>query len=653
MDRIDTVKIAKRYRYLSDFAKETGWELPNGILDKQITGAGATHLAITDDYPTIIVSPRRDLIRNKCEQYDNLLWYEGDRTAHKDMKKFKDAVKAGIKNPKIMVTVDKFCRLLNDSNMPIAIYNWHIVVDEYHTIIRDIFYRENVYLDMYKRLSVEDFECVTLLTATPLDETTNSMIPFVKDQKITRLDWEGKETAYVNRMVCEDTMECLCGLLKLHNLGGFIEYEKPKELIIFINSMAMIGKVIERCDFLTPDNANIVCADSNSNNKNALSALSRKLKGERSGEKFEVGKVPLRHEKNKTYTFCTSTAHFGVDFYSDSALTIVVCDNRYQYSVVNIDLDLPQILGRVRNQDNPNYNRCLLVSNASFAEHMDYNYLLTRHNENKEQCERYKDMIAHMDEKSVKVLYDAAVKEQKKSGGDVKKEKVAVPGTDGYIYYDYDNKGRLIVEMDELRARAMQCLYEDNITMFENAKNFYVKSDKGGKFEVAVSELDFNNKETADLLADKDWIEWLGKRSTAFKDISMMFYDLVRKGKHRMLDVLNKAFKNRYPEIEWDLGFMGRNITKEKMRVMQYNLKKVDGLLKALISKEEIKEQVNKRFSEIEFMPVSEVKVILQDIYDKNRLDKRAKATDIIEYMNCKITSKKINGMVIKVVKFR
>ena len=84
----EIIKIAKTYRYLSDFAKETGWELPNGILDKQITGAGATHLAITDRHPTIIVSPRRDLIKNKCEQYDNLLWYEGSRTAHKEMNMF-------------------------------------------------------------------------------------------------------------------------------------------------------------------------------------------------------------------------------------------------------------------------------------------------------------------------------------------------------------------------------------------------------------------------------------------------------------------------------------------------------------------------------------------------------------------------------------
>ena len=98
---------------------------------------------------------------------------------------------------------------------------------------------------------------------------------------------------------------------------------------------------------------------------------------------------------------------------------------------------------------------------------------------------------------------------------------------------------------------------------------------------------------------------------------------------------------------------MGRNITKEKIKSVQYNLKKVDSILKPLMFKEDIKEQVNNRFREVEFMPVNEVKVILQDINDKNGLNKRAKATDIIEYMNSKIISKKINGTVMKVVKFK
>jgi hypothetical protein len=228
-----------------------------------------------------------------------------------------------------------------------------------------------------------------------------------------------------------------------------------------------------------------------------------------------------------------------------------------------------------------------------------------------------------------------------------------VLGTDGYLYFDYDNSGRLIVEMDELRARAMQCLYEDNITMFENAKNFYVMSDKGGRFNTAVSELDFNNTDIAELLANKEWIERLGERNIAFKDICMMFYDLARKGKHRMLLVLNKAFKNRYPEIEWDLRFMNRYITKDKIKAMQYNLKKVDGVLKPLMFREDIKEQVNARFRGVEFMSVNEVKAILQDIYDKNGLNKRAKATNIIEFMDCTIISKKINGVVKKVVRFK
>ena len=43
-------------------------------------------------------------------------------------------------------------------------------------------------------------------------------------------------------------------------------------------------------------------------------------------------------------------------------------------------------------------------------------------------------MISTIDEKGVKMLYAAAVSEQKKSGVDIKNEKIAVLGTDGYLY---------------------------------------------------------------------------------------------------------------------------------------------------------------------------------------------------------------------------
>ena len=41
------------------------------------------------------------------------------------------------------------------------------------------------------------------------------------------------------------------------------------------------------------------------------------------------------------------------------------------------------------------------------------------------------------------------------------------------------------------------------------------------------------------------------------------------------------------------------------------------------------------------------------DIYDRNGLNKRATATNIVEFLDCTIISKKINGVVKKVVKFK
>ena len=52
-------------------------------------------------------------------------------------------------------------------------------------------------------------------------------------------------------------------------------------------------------------------------------------------------------------------------------------------------------------------------------------------------------------------------------------------------------------------------------------------------------------------------------------------------------------------------------------------------------------------------MSVNEVKAILQDIYDRKGLNNRATATNFLEFMDCTIISKKINGVVKKVVKFK
>ena len=50
-----------------------GFELPKGILNKGVTGCGATSVAIEDEHKTIICSPRINLIKNKVAQHEELL----------------------------------------------------------------------------------------------------------------------------------------------------------------------------------------------------------------------------------------------------------------------------------------------------------------------------------------------------------------------------------------------------------------------------------------------------------------------------------------------------------------------------------------------------------------------------------------------------
>ena len=53
------------------------------------------------------------------------------------------------------------------------------------------------------------------------------------------------------------------------------------------------------------------------------------------------------------FTLCTRTVYLGADFYSDNARTFIFSDANVDCLSVDISLDLPQILGRQRLEENP------------------------------------------------------------------------------------------------------------------------------------------------------------------------------------------------------------------------------------------------------------------------------------------------------------
>ena len=82
-------------------------------------------------------------------------------------------------------------------------------------------------------------------------------------------------------------------------------------------------------------------------------AIRKAFKIKKKDEWKGIGRIPLPGEQNKMFTFCTRTAYLGADFYSNNARSFVFSDSNIDCLAVDITLDLPQILGRQRDEGNP------------------------------------------------------------------------------------------------------------------------------------------------------------------------------------------------------------------------------------------------------------------------------------------------------------
>lgn len=119
MDRIK-IYVPKGINYVSEIED---FELPNGILNKQVPGCGATTLALEDKHKTIICSPRNNLIENKHEQYRNTLLVVGGCSKPKIMEYIEQT-----ETPKILTSYDSFYKVADCIDDKSA---WRVVVDEF------------------------------------------------------------------------------------------------------------------------------------------------------------------------------------------------------------------------------------------------------------------------------------------------------------------------------------------------------------------------------------------------------------------------------------------------------------------------------------------------------------------------------------------
>lgn len=361
-------------KYLSDWKD---YKLPEGhcVVNKTVCGCGYTQYCLTNPDNLILVSPRKTLIINKSEQNKNCYYFcpieltrkeknnlikdisdsdiaeniireECYKRQYESLTKYLNNELIPIK--KILVTNDSFPKLVKILSTiyfkETLLSMFRIIVDEFQLIFTDSRFKANIELDLLTYL--QEFNSVTYVSATPILAKYLVQIPELSGLPYQRLNWGVRAVRpLIENIKCSNITQYALEEIKMYKDGKFCHSKKnflgeeivSKELVIYSSNISIITGLIKKSN-LTPDQVNIICADTEDNVKKI-----RLL-----GKGFLIGKAPLKGQPHKMFTFCTSTAYCGVDFYSTCARTIILSNCNLSSMSIDISLELPQIIGRQR-----------------------------------------------------------------------------------------------------------------------------------------------------------------------------------------------------------------------------------------------------------------------------------------------------------------
>lgn len=181
-----------------------------------------------------------------------------------------------------------------------------------------------------------------------------------KDVPYTELIWgDNVEIIDVERVVSAKPIDNAIKIVRNYQNGIFPNEGDAisKECVIFLNSVTNIANIVKQTE-LSYEEVNIIVADTEENRK-----LVRQI-----GKGFDIGSIPLEGEPHKMFTFCTSTAFAGCDFYSTCASTFVISDNKKVHTSIDIATELAQIAGRQRLACNPFRKTIVFIYNVDIGE---------------------------------------------------------------------------------------------------------------------------------------------------------------------------------------------------------------------------------------------------------------------------------------------
>ena len=587
----EMIKIPANIKYLTErdkFIEEFGkpFELPNGILNKEIPGCGATTVALTDEHKTIICSPRNELLKNKHEQYpDTLLVIGGVDTIEIE------AYLQTAELPKILVSYDSVYKLIGCIKYK---SDWRVVVDEFQCLLADSSFKSEIELHFLD--NSRSFPYVTFLSATPILDKYLEQIDHFKDMNYYQLDWEEKDIVRVYRERTKNPINAALEIVRYYQNGNYpsvyVNGERiySKECVIFLNSVNNIVNIIKQTE-LKPEEVNIIVGNSDDNDRQIA----------RIGEGFKRGRIPLKGETHKKFTFCTSTAYAGCDFYSTNAATFVISDCNRPNTAVDIATELVQIAGRQRLACNPFRQFLTFVYNVNAEE-------VEQETFNEHLCRKVNVTLDEIrdNNNAGEALRAKRIKDFRRIPDNVKYQ-------DSYTMYD-EQKGEFVFN----RLAYVNEQYCFDVQKFNYQNGVIVKK--------LLQDSSFDVSENQTYAVYQEQLKHLIKKEP-FVDM-MQAYCEYRAKQGLIVNLAMSTLESKYPELRYYYEALGV----DRIKALNYKEKKLLNEIHIMKTKNKIRHELHGIIHIGDRILTTDIQQTLHDVYDRLGIDKSPKAADLNEF---------------------
>lgn len=369
-------------RYIGDWTGFADY-LPKDchfILNKALTGVGATQYYLTNNAPVVLCSPRCALLESKRKKHPDVWFYRDlsddgvsadsdkpkaikKKATYEDIKKFSEGVCSYLddcakerKSPKIMTTYDSLGHVIDTLRSKSLLLDcWTLVIDEFQCIFTDAAYKSKTELVFLENCKL--FKQAVYLSATPYLEVYMEQLEEFKSMPYVELAWPEsmKKQATITNITLTKPATAVCkDIIDKMRAGKTVRFGNKEidttEAVFYLNKVSDICRIITKCN-LQPAEVNILCAKDNEPKLKALG--------------HQPGDYPEEGSPHKMFTFCTRTTFLGVDFYSECAYSYIFADPTQKTLALDISTDISQIIGRQRLERNPFRNEAIMFVRES------------------------------------------------------------------------------------------------------------------------------------------------------------------------------------------------------------------------------------------------------------------------------------------------